>query len=156
MIASRLLSGNGPHLAWRGEPPEFSRVSTGSLDCDGDLRDPHWCPQERTVPMELLGCLSGFLSRRCWSLRPCVESVPKPEDSCPVLTWILGYSWSLPRGVSPRFDWGHARAISSLDGAAVSCFPSSGSRNQLLSLEAFPQGFITRLSHRALPRASVV
>ena len=35
-------------------------------------------------PCELLGGLSGFLSRRCWSLRPCVESVPEPEDSSPV------------------------------------------------------------------------
>ena len=31
---------------------------------DGDLRDPLWWPQERPVPMQLLGGLSGFLSRR--------------------------------------------------------------------------------------------
>ena len=123
---------------------------------DGDLRDPLWWPQERPVPMELLGCLSGFLSRRCWSLRPCVESVPKPEDSCPVLTWILGYSWSLPRGVIPRFEWGQALALSSRAVAAVSRFPSRGSRDLWLSLEAFPRGFPTRLSHRAVARATVV
>ena len=29
----------------------------------------------------------------------------------------------------------------------MSCFPSIGSRNQWLSLEAFPQGFPTGLSH---------
>ena len=57
---------------------------------DGDFRDPIWWPQERPVPMELLGGLSGFLSRRCRGLRPCVESVPEPEDSSPVLTCILG------------------------------------------------------------------
>ena len=51
-------------------------------------------------PCELLGGLSGFLSRPCRGLRPCVESVPEIEDSSPVLTWILGYFWSLPRGVS--------------------------------------------------------
>ena len=51
-------------------------------------------------PCELLGGLSGFLSRRCWGLRPCVESVQEPEDSTPVLTWFLGYFWSLPKGVS--------------------------------------------------------
>ena len=51
-------------------------------------------------PCEFLGGLSGFLSRRCSGLRPCVESVPEPEDSSPVLTWILGYFWILPRGVS--------------------------------------------------------
>ena len=31
---------------------------------DGDLRDPLWWPQERPVPSELLGGLSGFHSRR--------------------------------------------------------------------------------------------
>ena len=32
-------------------------------------------------------------------IRPCVESVPEPEDSSPVLTRILGYFWSVPIGV---------------------------------------------------------
>ena len=63
---------------------------------DGYLREPLWWPQEGPVPCELLGGLSGFLSCRCQGLRPSVESVPEPEDSSPVLTWILGYS-----GVSP-------------------------------------------------------
>ena len=39
--------------------------------------------------------------------------VPEPEDAFPMMTWILGYFWSLPRGVSPRLVWGNARAISS-------------------------------------------
>ena len=65
---------------------------------DGDLRDPLWWPQERLVPMLVAMGLSGFLSRRCWGLRPCVESVPELEHSSPVLTWILGYFWSLSRG----------------------------------------------------------
>ena len=56
---------------------------------DGDLRDPLWWPQKGLSACELLGGLSGFLSRRCWGLRPRVESVPEPEDSSPVLTWIL-------------------------------------------------------------------
>ena len=107
-------------------------------------------------PCELLGGLSGFLSRRCWGLRPCVESVPEPKDSSPVLTWILGNFWSLPRRVSPRLEWRHAGALSSQAVAAVSRFPSRGSRDLWLSLEAFPRGFPTRLSHRAVPRATVV
>ena len=111
-------------------------------------------------PCELLGGFSGFLSRRCRGLRPCVVSVPEPEVSSPVLTWILGYFWSLPRGVSPRLDWGHAPALSSRAVAAVSCsrcvdqgisgFPSR------LPHEAFPRGFPTRFSHRAVPRATMV
>ena len=53
-----------------------------------------------------------------------VEWVPEPEDSSTVLTWILGYFWSLPRGVSPRLEWGHARALSSRSVAAVFHLPS--------------------------------
>ena len=107
-------------------------------------------------PCELLRVLSGFLSRRCWGLRPCVESVPEAEESSPVLTWILGSFLSLPRAVSPRYEWGHARAISSRAVAAVSRFPSRGTRDLWLSLEAFPRGFPMRLSHRAVPRATLV
>ena len=98
-------------------------------------------------PCELFGGLSGLLSRRCRGLRPCVESVPEPEDSAPVLTWILGYFWSLPRRVSPRLEWGHVRVLSSRAVAAVLRFPSRGSRDLWLSLEAFTRGFPTGLSH---------
>ena len=127
---------------------------------DGDLRDLLSWPQERPVPLRVaqgpFGGLSGFLSRRCLGLKPNVESVPETEDSSPVLTWIFGYFWSLPRRVRPRLEYGHARRLSSRAVAAVSCFPSRGSRDQGLSLEAFPRGFPTRLSHRAVPRSTVV
>ena len=111
-------------------------------------------------PCELLACFSGFHSRRCWVLRPCVESVPEPEDSSPVPTWILGYFWSLPREVSPRLEWGHARALSSR--AVAQCHASLRVDQGILgfpsrlSHEDFPRGFPTRLSHRAVPRATVV
>ena len=118
-----------------------SRLTTGTSGTrSGGLR-------KGQSPCELLGGLSGFLSRRCRGLRYCVEWVPKPEDSSPGLTWFLGFFWSLPRGVSPRLEWGHARALSSRAVAAVSRFPSRASRDQGLSLEAFPQ---------AVPRAIVV
>ena len=107
-------------------------------------------------PCELHGGLSGFLSCLCWGLKPCVESVPEPEDSSPVLTWTLGYFWSLPRAVSPLLEWGHARALSSRAVAAESRFLSRGSTDLWLSIEVFPRGFPTRLSHRAVPRATVV
>ena len=58
---------------------------------DGDLRDLSGGFSKGQSPCELLGGLSGFLSRRSRGLRPCVESVPESEDSFPVLTWILGY-----------------------------------------------------------------
>ena len=103
-------------------------------------------------PCEFLGGLAGFLSRRCRGLRPCVESVPEPEHSSPVLTWILGCFWSIPRGVSPRLEWGHARALSSRAVAAVSRFPSRGSRDLWLSLEAFPEG--CSMCHSGVSRSS--
>ena len=131
-----------------------SRLTTGTSGTrSGGLRKGQY-------PCELLGALSGFLPRRCRGLRPCVESVPEPEDSSPVLTWILGYFWSLPRGASSRLEWGHAPAHSSGGVAAVSCsrrvdegisgFPSR------LPQEAFPRGFSTRLFHRSVPSATVV
>ena len=57
------------------------------------------------------------------------------------MKWILGYFWSLPRGVSPGLQWGHARALSSQAVAAVSLYPSRGSWDLWLSLEAFPEAF---------------
>ena len=60
---------------------------------------------------------------------------------------VFGYFWSLPRGVSPRLEWGHARALSSRAVAALSYFPLRGSRDLWLFLEAFPRGFPTGLSH---------
>ena len=127
-----------------------SRLTTGTSGTrSGGLR-------KGQSACELLEGLSGLLSRRCWGLRPCVESVPEPEDSCPVLTWILGYFWSLPRGVSPRLEWGHESALSSRAVAALSRFPSRVSRDLWLSLEALQRGFPTRLSQWAVPRATVV
>ena len=71
----------------------------------------------------------------------------QPEDSSPVLTWIMGYFWSLPRGVSPRLECGHALELSSRAVAAVSRMPPRGSWDLWLSLAAFPRGFPTGLSH---------
>ena len=119
---------------------------------DGDLRDPLWWPRKGQSPCELLWGLSGFLSPHCPGLRSCVEPVPEPEVSSPVLTWIFGYFWSLPRGDRPRLEYGHARPLSSRAVAAVSCFPFRGSRDLWLSLEAFPRGFQTRLFHEAFPQ----
>ena len=77
---------------------------------DGDLGTRSAGLRKGQSPCELLGGLSGFLSRRCRGLRSCVQLVPEPEESSPVLTWILGYFWSLHRGVSPRLEWGmHVR-----------------------------------------------
>ena len=145
-----LISSGGENLL------DFLELQQVLSTYDGDLRDSLWWPQGRPGPMRVARGPLRIPLRRCRGLRPCVESVPEPEDSSPVLTWILSYFWSLPRGVSPRLEWGHARSLSSRAVSAVSRFPSSGSRDLWLSLEAFPRGFPTRLSHRAVPRATVV
>ena len=111
-------------------------------------------------PCEFLGGVSGFLSRRCRGLRPCVESGPEPEDSSPVLTWILRYFWSLPRRVTPRLECGHALALSSRAETAVSCSPRHGAKYLWFSLESFPRGFPrgfpTGLSHVHTWRESIL
>ena len=77
-----------------------SRLTTGTSGSrSGGLR-------KGQSPCKLLGVLSGFLSLRWRGLRPCAESVTEPEHSSLVLTWILRYVWSLPRGVSPRLEFG--------------------------------------------------
>ena len=106
-------------------------------------------------PCELLGGLSGFLSRRCRGLRSCVEWVPEPEDSSPVLTWILGTS-----GVS------QCNQSSTRVGACTCAFLPSYSSSVTLPFAwingsvAFPRRFPKRLFHeafhRAIPRATVV
>ena len=148
-----MISIETPQRKWASSRPEgrtswtfsscgrCSRLTTGTSGTrSGGLR-------KGQSPCELLGGLSGFLFSRCRGLRPCVESVPEPEDSTPVQSWILWYFWSLSRGVSPRLEWGHARALCFRAVAAVSRFPLRGSRDQGLSLEAFPRGFPTGLSH---------
>ena len=59
----------------------------------------------------------------------------------------LGELWSLPSGVSPRLEWGHARELSSRPVAAVSRFPR---------VDQGYCGFPKRLSHRAVLCATVV
>ena len=123
----------------------YSRLTTGTSGTrSGGLR-------KGQSTCELLVGLSGFLSRRCRSLRPCLESVAEPEDSSPVLTWILGYLWRFLNGVGPRLEWGHAPALSSRAVAAVSRLPSRGSRDLWLSLEAFPQSCL--MCHRGVSRS---
>ena len=119
---------------------------------DGYLREPLWCRQESPVPCELLGGLSGFPSRRCRGLRPCVEPGPEPEDSSPVLTWILEYFWSLPRDVSPRFELGAFKCPFIPNCSSSVALPLAWIKGSV----AFPLGFPTRLSYRAVPRATVV
>ena len=59
----------------------------------------------------------------------------------------LGVLLESPQGSQSSSRLGAALALSSRAVAAVSRFPSFGSRDLWLSLEAFPRGFPTGLSH---------
>ena len=115
---------------------------------DGDLRDTLWWPQERLVPLRVARGPLGIPLPSIRGLRPCVESVPEPEDSFPVLTWILGYFWSLPRGVSPPLKWGQAHDLSPPVCSSNVAIPFAWIKGSV----AFPRGFPTRLSHEDFPQ----
>ena len=153
-----MISLQTPHRKWASSRLEgrtswiFSSCCRCSQLTMGTTGTRSGCLRKGQSSCELLGGLSGFLSRRCWCLRPSVKSGPETEVSSPVLTWILGYFWSLPRGVSPRLELENARSVSSRAVAAVSRFPSRGSRDLWLSLETFPRVLPRRLSHEAFPK----
>ena len=60
-----------------------------------------------------------------------------------MLTWILGYFWSLPRGVSLGLEWGHARAFVLPSCCSSVTLPFAWIKGSV----AFPRGFPTGLSH---------
>ena len=121
----------------------FSRFTTGtSLTLSGGLKKGQY-------PSELLLGHLGFLSRRCRGLRPCVESVPEPEDSPPVPTWILGYFRSFPG----------AQSSSQVVACTCAFLPSCSSSVTLpvawiKGSAAFPRGFPRKLSHEACTQGS--
>ena len=123
---------------------------------NGDLREPLCWPEEMPVPMRVAR----------WPLRIPLPSMPGPKTLFGVGARTRGFLSSAdmdlgvllesPQGSQSSSRVGHARALSSRTVAAVSHFPSRGSRDLWLSLDAFPRGFPTRLSHRVVPRDTVV
>ena len=95
------------------------------LSYNGDLRDPLVFPQERPLSMRIARGLTGLHSSWCRVLSPHLELTPDPKVSSPVLTWILGFLWSLHRGVRPRLKWTHESPLPSLAVEAVFGFPPS-------------------------------
>ncbi|KAI4585917.1 hypothetical protein MJG53_006151 [Ovis ammon polii x Ovis aries] len=93
-LLSRRCRGLRPCVESGPEPEDSSPVLTWILGCSrlttGTSGTRSAGLRKGQSPGEFLGGLSGLLSRRCRGLRPCVESGPEPEDSSPVLTWILG------------------------------------------------------------------
>ena len=123
---------------------------------DGDLRDSLWWPQERPVPMRVARGPLGIP----------LLSMPRPKSLCGVGSGTLGFlscadmdlrvCLESPQGSKSSSRMGACTSAFLKTVAAVLRFPSPGSRDLYLSLEAFPRGVLTRLSNRAVPRATIV
>ena len=93
-----LISPGGENLL------DFLALRQALSTYDGDLSEPLWWPQDRPVPM---GVARGPLGIPLPSIpRPKIlcDSVPEPEDSSPVLKWILGNFLSCSKGVKDPLD----------------------------------------------------
>ena len=118
---------------------------------DRDLRDPLWWTQERPVPMRVARGPLGIP----------LPSMPGPKILCGVGAGTSGFLSSADMDLGVLLESPQRSQSSSRVGvctcaflravAAVSRFPSRGSRDLWLSLEAFPRGFSggfpTGLSH---------
>ena len=123
---------------------------------DGDLRDPLLWPQERPVPMRVARGPLGIP----------LETMPGPKTFCGVGVGNGGFLSSADMDFGVLLETLQGSQSTSRVGActctflpalaAVSRFPSRGSRDLWLSLEAFTGGFHTKFFHRAVPRATVV
>ena len=85
-----LISPGGENLL------DFLELRQVLLTYDGNLRDTTGGLRKGQSPCELLGGLSGFLSRQCRGLISFLEWVPEPEDFSTVLTGSWGISGVYP------------------------------------------------------------
>ena len=135
---------------------DFLEVRQVLSKYDGDLRDPLWCPQERPVPKRVARGPLGIP----------LPSKLGPKTLCGASAGTCGFLSSADMNLGVLLDTPQGSQSSSRVGECTcaflpSCsssvrFPSRGSRDLWLSLEASSRGFPTRLSHRAVPRATMV
>ena len=119
---------------------------------DGDLRDPLWSPQERLVPMRVAREPLGIP----------LPSMPVCKTFCEFGAGTLGFRSSADMDLWVILDSPQGSQSSSLVGACAcdflpccsSSFPLPFAR--ITGSVGFPRGFPTRLSHRAVPRATVL
>ena len=134
---------------------DFLEVRQVLSTYDGDLRNPLWWPQERPVPKRVArGPLGIPLPSKLGPKTLCGASA----GTCGFLSSAdmdLGVLLESPQGSQYSSRVGTCTCAFSRSVAAVSRFPSRGSRDLCLSLEAFPRGFPTGLSHKAVPRTTV-
>ena len=136
-----LISPGGENLL------DFLKLRQVLSTYDGALRDPLWWPQERPVPMRVARGPLGIPLPSIPGLRPCVESVPEPEDSSPVLTWILGVLLESPQGSQSSSRVGACTCNFLPNCSSIVRLPFAWIKGSV----AFPGGFHMRLSHEAFP-----
>ena len=119
---------------------------------DGDLMDPLWLPHERPVPMRVAR----------GPLRIHFPSKPGPKTLCGVGAGTSGFLSSADMNLEVLLESPQGSKSSSPMGVCTRAFLQSGSSSVTLPIAwikgsvASPRGFPTRLSHRAVPRASVL
>ena len=147
-LASRRLSGNGPHLAWRAEPPGFSRVAAGALDLRLGPQGPALVASERPVPMRVARGLLGIP----------LPVMLGPKTLCGVSAGTSGFLSSADMDLGVLLESPQGSQSSSRVGACTCAFLPNCSSNVILPFAwikgsgAFPRGFPTRLSHEAFPQ----
>ena len=141
-----LISPGGENLL------DFRELQKVLSTYDGDLRDPLWWPQERSVPMRVaLGPLGIPL--------PLMQG---PKTMCGVGAGTGGFLSSADMDLGVLLESPQGCQSSSRVGPCTCAFLPSFSSSVTLPFAwikgsvAFPPGFPTRLSHRAAPRATVV
>ena len=119
---------------------------------DGELRDSLWWPQERPVPMRVARGPLGIP----------LPSMPGPKTLCEFGAGNLGFLSSADIDLGVLLESPQGCQSSSRVGACTCAFLPSCSSRVTLSFAwikgsvAFPRGFPRRLTHRAVPRATVV
>ena len=103
-------------------------------------------------PCELLGGLSGYLSPRCRGLRSCVESVPEPEDSSPVLNMDPAVLLESPQGSQSSSRVGACTCAFLPCCSSSVTLPIAWITGSVAFPRGFPLGIPTRLSHEAFPQ----
>ena len=137
-----LISPGGENLL------EFLELRQVLSHYDGDLRDPLWWPQERSVPMRVARGPLGIP----------LPSMPAPKTLCGVGAETCGFLSSADMDLGVLLESPQGSQSSSRVGACTCSFLPSFSSSVTLPFAwikasgAFPRGFPTRLSHEAFPQ----
>ena len=118
----------------------------------GDLRDPLWCPHERPDSMRVDQGPLGIP----------LPSMPGHKTLCGVRAGTCGFLSSADMHLGVLLVSPQGSKTSSPMGVCTCAFCQSGSSSVTFPVPwikgsvSFPTGFPTRLSHRAVPRVTVV